>query len=172
MEKIRNGFIIVSLVFAFSSCGEIETLPEIPKIEFTSFTVFDTIDILGNSAKGGRLKFYFEDGDGNIGLPTPVPGQESDSLNLFFSLLRKEDGELAPAPDNDPLKPSAYRIPYMERTGQNTILQGTIAVTFLYNFFSEEDTIRYEFYLKDRAENLSNTVSTNDIVLSVNAVYE
>jgi hypothetical protein len=60
----------------------------------------------------------------------------------------------------------------MERTGQNTILQGTIAVTFLYNFFSEEDTIRYEFYLKDRAENLSNTVSTNDIVLSVNAVYE
>jgi hypothetical protein len=172
MEKIRSGFIIVSLVFAFSSCGEIETLPEIPKIEFTNFTVFDTTDILGNRAKGGRLKFYFEDGDGNIGLPTPVPDQESDSVNLFFSLLRKEDGEVVPAPDNDPLKPSAYRIPYMERTGQNTILQGTIAVTFLYNFFSEEDTIRYEFYLKDRAENVSNTVSTNDIVLSANGIYE
>ncbi len=75
-------------------------------------------------SKGGRLKFYFEDGDGNLGLPAPEPGQENDSTNLFFTLYRMTDGVMDPAPDDDPLKPSDYRIPYMERTGQNKILKG------------------------------------------------
>ena len=77
-------------------------------------------------------------------------------------------------PGNDIMKPSDYRIPYMERTGQNKILKGTIAVTFLYLFYSAEDTdtIRYDFYLKDRADNLSNTESTSEIFLSVNGIYE
>ncbi len=160
------------MVFAISSCGEIKTLPDEPRIEFTNFTVFDTVDILGNEAKGGRLKFYFEDGDGNVGLPAPVQGQEDDSTNLYFKLYRMTDGVMAPAPDNDPLKPSAYRIPYMVRNGQNTILQGTISVTFLYLFYFESDTIRYDFYLKDRDENISNTVSTTTISLFVNGVYK
>ena len=43
---------------------------------------------------------------------------------------------MVPAPDNDPFKPIAYRIPYMERLGQNKILKGTISVTFLYLFYS------------------------------------
>jgi hypothetical protein len=77
-------------------------------------------------------------------------------------------------PDNDILSPSDYRIPYMERTGQNKILKGTIAVTFLYLFYSVEDTdtVRYDFYLKDRADNLSNTESTSEIYLSVNDIYK
>jgi hypothetical protein len=45
-------------------------------------------------------------------------------------------------------------------------------VTFLYLFYFETDTIRYDFYLKDRDENLSNTVSTSSISLFVNGVYE
>ncbi len=79
---------------------------------------------------------------------------------------------MVPAPDNDPLKPSDYRIPYLERLGQNKILKGTISVTFLYLFYSPADTIRYDFYLKDRAENLSNTVSTSEIILSENGTYD
>jgi hypothetical protein len=76
------------------------------------------------------------------------------------------------APDNDPLKPSPYRIPYMERLGQNKILKGTISVTFLYLFYSTADTIRYDFYIKDRALNESNVVSTNEIELAVNNTYK
>ena len=75
------------------------------------------------------------------------------------------------APDNDPIKPSSYRIPYMERLGQDKILKGTISVTFLYLFYSPSDTIRYDFYIKDRAENVSNVASTSEIVLSVNKTY-
>ncbi len=171
MKTINSlAFLTISLI-AMVSCGKIQTLPDIPKIEYTNFAVFDTVDILGNAAKGGRLKFYFQDGDGDVGLPAPTPEGAGDSLNLFFTLYRMKDGIVAPAPDNDPLKPSNYRIPYMEILGQNKILKGTIAVTFFYLFYSEEDTIRYDFYIKDRAEHISNTVSTSNIPLFYNGVY-
>ena len=163
--------IIITAIFA-GSCRKIEQLPPEPRIEFMNFTVFDTIDILGNSCKGGILKFYFEDGDGNLGLRTPESG-ETDTTNLFLTLFRKVNGLMAQVPEDDPLKPSNYRIPYMERTGQNKILRGTISVTFLYLFYSPEDTdtIRYDFYIKDRDDNISNTESTTEIALSVNNLY-
>ena len=47
------------------------------------------------------------------------------------------------------------------------------AIDRLIDFYSEEatDTIRYDFYLKDRALNESNVASTSEIVISVNNVY-
>ena len=170
MRKISYlSLVFASLIF-LNACKKVEQLPAVPHIEFTSFTIFDTTDILGNNSKGGRLKFHFEDGDGDLGLNAPTGGQ-TDSTNLFFTLFRKEGGVMLQAPDNDPLKPSAYRIPYMERLGQNKILKGTISVTFLYLFYSPADTIRYDFYIKDRALNESNVVSTSEIVLSENNIY-
>lgn len=162
-------------VFAFAaiiaSCKKIEQLPPEPFVEFRSFQIFDTTDILGNDAKGGRLNFYFEDGDGDLGLQAPTK-EESDTTNLFLTLYRKTSGKMVPAPSNDPLKPSEYRIPYMERLGQNKILRGTISVTFIYLFYQPSDTIRYDFYIRDRAGNASNTASTVEIIVSENKTYE
>jgi len=165
-------FLILPSIIAVS-CRKIVQLPPEPKIEFLNFAVFDTTDILGNLCKGGRLSFHFEDGDGNLGLKTP-DGTDTDTTNLFFTLYRKVGGVMTEVPDNDMMKPSDYRIPYMERPGQNKILKGTIAVTFLYLFYSIEDTdtIRYDFFLKDRTPNMSNTESTSEIFLSVNGIYE
>ena len=167
---------ILTLSLFFSlfaiACGKIEQLPDEPYIEFRSFKVFDTTDILGNKYQGGKLRFYFEDGDGDIGLDPPESAEE-DSTNLFFDLYRKVKGTMVKVPANDPLNPSDYRIPFMERTGQNKILRGTIDVTFLYLFYSEEDTdtIRYDFFIKDRSGNISNTESTSDISLSDDNIY-
>ncbi len=153
-----------------ASCKKIQQQDPVPMVEFTSFTIFDTTDILGNDLKGGRLKFYFEDGDGDLGLNAPN-GEITDSTNLIFTLYRKTGGIMVSAPENDPLQPSSYRIPYMEREGINKMLKGTIAVTFLYLFYSDSDTIMYEFFIKDRATNESNIAQTNEIVLSKNGVY-
>jgi hypothetical protein len=169
MRNIKILTIIIVLI-ASVSCQKIETLPPRPRIEYRSFEIFDTTDILGNEAKGGRLKFYFEDGDGNLGLAEP-DGIRSDTSNLFLTLFRKKDGEMVPAPLNDPLQPSSYRIPYMFRLGQNKILRGTISVTMMYLFYTPADTIKYEFHIKDRAENISNIESTNEIIVSVNNIY-
>ena len=167
--------VVVVLVFfslvILHSCEPIQTIPARPFIDYTSFTVFDTTDLLGNTVKGGRLKFYFEDGDGDLGLPVPVEDVNFDSVNLFLRLYRMNNGVLAPATDNDPLKPSGFRIPFMERTGQNRILTGNISVDFMYLFTTEEDTIKYVFYVKDRADNLSNIDSTSTLPLFYNGIY-
>lgn len=172
MRILKKLTILFVIFLALLSCRKIVTLPAIPHIEFTSFTVFDTVDILGNYGKAGKLKFYFEDGDGDLGLREPLDDY-ADTTNMFLSLFRKTDGAMVQVLDkNDPLLPySSYRIPYMERLGQNQILKGTISVIFLYQDYSEDDTIKYEFYIIDRAWNESNTASTSEIVVSANNIY-
>ena len=170
MKEIKYLLFVILAVAVLGSCRKIEQLSAVPHIEFTSFSVFDTLDILGNNSKGGRLRFHFEDGDGDLGLNAPSLIQP-DSTNLFFTLYRKVGGVMVPAQDDDPLKPASYRIPYMERLGQNKILKGTISITFLYLFYLPTDTIRYDFYIEDRALNKSNVASTSEIVLSLNNTY-
>jgi hypothetical protein len=172
MNNIKYTIIFSLLLLATGSCKKIVQLPPEPHIEFTSFAIFDTVDILGNSGKAGRLKFFFEDGDGNIGLDEPSGDPLADSTNLFFTLYRKKNGVMVTAPANDPLRPSAYRIPFMERLGQNKILKGTISITFLYLIYNESDTIKYDFYLKDRTPNESNLESTSEIIISENKIYK
>jgi hypothetical protein len=173
MKRSRVLLHITILFIVFYSCRKIETLPPVPHIEYESFQIFDTTDILGNQAKGGRLKFYFEDGDGDVGLRPPDADNASDTNDLILSLFRKQDGIMTQVADtvNDPLRPSSYRIPYMEREGQNKILRGVISVTFLYLFYTPEDTISYEFYIIDRANNESNKVMTGEIIVAVNNTY-
>jgi len=170
MKKVSYLFLIFTFIFSLESCKKIRSLSPEPHVEFTNFSIFDTTDILGNRSKGGRLRFHFEDGDGDIGLTPPVAGQ-LDTTNLFLTLYRKIDGVMVPAEPGDPLNPSEYRIPYMERLGRDKILSGTISITFLYLFYSPADTISYDFYLKDRALNSSNVATTSEITLSVNKTY-
>jgi hypothetical protein len=160
---------IIILLFTIS-CGKIEKLPPEPSITFKSFEVFDSTDILGNKVKGGRLNYHFEDGDGDLGLAAPALNSTEDSTNLFFMLYRKINGVFLQVGDNDLLKPSPYRIPFMDRQGQNKILRGTIEVTFLYLFYTPTDTIRYRFFVKDRAQHSSDTVSTCEIALNRNGI--
>lgn len=164
-----KNLIIIFLVALFAfSCTKIESLSEIPFIEYRSFQIFDTIDPLGNQVKGGRLTLYFEDGDGDIGIP---PNEESDSNNLVVTLLRKIDGQIVTAPDNDPLRTLSYRIPYIENAGNFKILKGLITVSILYPYYTLSDTIKYEFYIIDRAAHESNTAQTNEIIVSENGTY-
>jgi hypothetical protein len=171
MRSLKYSALIIAAVLLVS-CHKIIQLPDTPLIKFTSFAVFDTTDILGNDCKGGRLKFYFEDGDGDLGLKVAESG-ETDTTNLFLTLYRKTNGIMTEVPDNDLMKPSGFRIPYMERTGQNKILKGTIAVTFFYEFYNipDSDIFKYRFFIKDRADNFSDTVFTCEIPLSLNNVY-
>jgi hypothetical protein len=172
MKILIVPVLILFSIPALNSCGKIETLPPEPRIEYKSFTVFDTTDLLGNQIKGGKLKFYFEDGDGDIGLDAPDKTVDTDTINLFVSLFRVNNGKISPAPVNDPFAPTGFRIPYMERPGQNKILKGDISVIFFYLIYSQEDTLKYDFYIKDRAGNSSNSASTTMIPVYFNGVYE
>jgi hypothetical protein len=174
MNKIKHLAIISVVILAACSCRKIEKLSPIPHIEFRSFSVFDSIDPLGNFVKGGRLKFYFEDGDGDLGLKSSET-ELSDTIDLFFDSFRKISGSMVHITDStDPVIAYKYTIPYMERQGVNKILKGIISVSFLYLYYEprDSDIIRYDFHIKDRAENMSDTVSTCEIPLSKNGLYE
>ena len=164
---------VFSLLAAIA-CGKLEILPAEPKIEYENFTVYDTNDILGNEVRGGLLKFYFEDGDGDVGLYSQAQAGEEDydSINLFLTMYRISNGKESPAVVGDPFYPTGFRIPYMERVGRNKILKGHISVEFMYLFYNQEDSIKYEFFIKDRAGNVSNSVSTPVISIFNKGTYE
>ena len=163
--RISFPILIFALLITLGSCGPIEKLPPEPAIEFRTFALSDTIDILGNPAKAGKLTFYFEDGDGDIGLSAPDSTSFTLGNNLFLQLYRKTGGVFELAPPSDPLYPSEYRIPYMYAPGQNKILKGTIDVVLIYFLYNDTDTLYYDFWIKDRSGNESNTATTCVVVL-------
>ena len=157
--------LIITVLLSGLSCKKIESLPEIPSISFKSFILIDTIDALGNEGKIGELTFDFEDGDGDIGLTQPDSlSVDSTNFNLFFTLFGKIDGEFIEVSENDLETPLNYRIPYIEKEGQNKALKGEIQIDFIYLLF-EHDTIKYSFFIVDRALHKSNVETTPEIAM-------
>jgi len=164
--KTRASIITASLlVILLTGCPEIQQLPDTPRIEFESFTLSEKTDDLGNEIILGELVYLFEDGDGDIGMPEAdsIAPDDSSEYNLFLTLFKKIDMEYIEVGEDELGAPLFYRIPYVEpREGQNKTLQGNIKIEFEY-LTLDYDTIRYDFYMYDRARNKSNTESTTDI---------
>jgi hypothetical protein len=151
---------VLTVLILAVACEGPERLPAEPRIEFRGLSQYDTIDLLGNPVKAGKITFYFEDGDGDLGSDAPkTPGTEP-SGNLFLKLYRKTNGVFELAGPTDPLYPSEYRIPYLDAAGQNKILRGTIDITIMYILYHTPDTLYYDFWIRDRAGNESNTATT------------
>ncbi len=160
--------IVTGVIMAFSlSCQKVESISEIPYIEFKSFELRDTIDILGNPGKIGELIFKFEDGDGDIGLEQPDSiSSDTTNYNLFFTLYEKIEGQFQKVDEEDLETPLNYRIPYIENIGQNKTLKGEVKVEFYYYLLMLYDTIKYEFYMVDRAMHESNVETTTEIAFT------
>lgn len=155
---------LILLILAIASCEEIQSYPDEPRINYESFSLFITTDALGNEFLLGRMSFEFIDGDGNLGMIAPDSTDINDSLkyNLFMSLYDFKDGDFIKIED---LESQNFRIPYIERTGQNKTLKGTITVDLEYKNF-RYDTIFYTFYITDRDFNRSNTDTTDVVIVA------
>ena len=172
MKKIKLPIIFFAVIAFITACLKVERVPEIPSIEFTSFEILDTTEVhLGNRVKAGKLRFRFED-DGDFGLDPQSP---ADAYNLKLTLYRKIGGVMQPVTDSDPLLPlHAYRVPYLEKIGQSKVLRGEIIISMLYQFYNPNpaDTIKYDFFIIDRAGNHSNIEETAEIVVAKNDIYK
>lgn len=147
------------------SCGKVESYPPEPFIRYEGFKLTDTVDLLGNKKLIGALRFSFIDGDGDLGIDEAQYPQ-GGVYNLFFTMFEKTEGVFVKVGEDKLPTPINYIIPYMERTGQNKTLKGVVQVDFEYFFFSF-DTIRYDFYVVDRANNQSNIETTPELVLKL-----
>jgi len=164
MKRIAPA--ILSLILVSVSCEKISPVyPDEPVVDYHGFSLFISVDQLGNKTLVGQLSFRFTDGDGNLGL-FPLPDSSGMNLadtlkyNFFLQLYDLKDNvfEKVPVEQGGILK---YRIPYMDKKP----LSGTLDLEITYPVITF-DTIYYTFYIYDRDFNRSNTDTTEVIVLS------
>lgn len=165
MKKILNFILFAVIgVMAFFSCEKAESYSEIPYIEFSSYRVYDTAYSSGFFQRNVAINFSFVDGDGDIGYSKELTG-DSVKDNLFFSRYEQRNGEFINV-DSLLVDSIRYSIPFaevMRREGQNKTLKGSIKVD-VSELVINYDTIKYDFYIVDRAGNKSNVTSTTPII--------
>lgn len=164
MKEFR--IMVLIIIFAFSSgCEPIVTYPNTPVIKFKNYSIYLTTDDLGNKIALVKLQVEFTDGDGDIGFHQPGSTEIPDSMkyNFFLTLYDFKKGKFEKV---DNLEGNQnFRVPYIEREGQNKTLKGDIFIDLEYKSIIY-DTIFYSFYLVDRKFHKSNVDSTDVIVLS------
>jgi hypothetical protein len=154
MKRFLNLILFVCIAFAlFLSCEKTESYSPIPEISFSKYRVYDTAYSSGFNQRNVAIYFKFVDGDGDI-------GDTVDTVNnLFFSRYEQRNGDFI---NVDSIR---YRIPFaeiMRREGQNKTIKGTIKID-ISELVINYDTIKYDFFIKDRAGNKSNIASTSPI---------
>jgi hypothetical protein len=155
-----------------AGCPAPRVLPDIPRVEFKSFTLDEKTNPLGGKVLTGELVFDFEDGDGDIGFEAGYFGggdtasqPDSTKYNLFLTMHEKVDGKYRMIDTSELESKPFYRIPPLDREGQNKTLRGEIKVDIEY-FTIDYDTLKYSFYLMDRAFHRSNTDTTTEIIFT------
>jgi hypothetical protein len=164
----RIFYIMVIMALVLSGCPVPKTLPDVPRVEFKSFILDYKINALNQEILTGTLTFDFEDGDGDIGFEAyedSINMPDTLKYNLFLTLHERVNGKYRVVDTSELGSPPFYRIPPLDREGQNKTLKGEISVDIEY-FTIDYDTLRYSFYLMDRAFHRSNVDTTNEIIFT------
>lgn len=163
---MKRLLVILSLILIGAACQPEDKYPIIPRIQLLSLEKL--ANEYGYDYKA-NLTFYFEDGDGDIGLDNTVddlkPPFDTASVyhyNFFIHYFEKQNGEFVkvdlPAEQN-------ARIPRLSNNTPESI-DGNITVEiFINNIVSPYDTVKFEFYIVDRALHHSNVVTTPEIII-------
>jgi hypothetical protein len=167
---------LILLFFVLQSCLTKPQYPVIPSIEPLSAENFKTGNVRIDSVS---LTVKFKDGDGDLGLKATdtfppyqqlLPGGavNPDYYNFLVNIERKTGGKFVPLPLDFPL---SGRFPYLNPEEKNSALEGTLTYYFNVPFggsispVKQFDTLRFLIAIKDRSLHLSNTVTTNELVI-------
>lgn len=161
LMKIITGSIAVILLIsmAITSCESLENASNVPSIKFKEYTSFITSDTLGNLINAGELVFSFIDGDADLG-----EYSAADRNNIVLLPFEKIDGEYFSV--DSALYGQSFTFTKdekLDREGQYKTIQGEIKVELSFYIKPPFDTMRYDFYILDRADHKSNVESTTDI---------
>jgi hypothetical protein len=150
---------VICAALVLSTCEPIQKVSDVPEIKFKSFALYDK-DTLTFQIKVGEMIFSFIDGNADFG----VQQNSEDTLNLFLTPFHKVNMAYVPLNvDTFGRKYTVLNDPALVRIGQNKTVKGEIKLQVYYFVIPPFDTIRYDFYIVDRAGNKSNVASTSDI---------
>lgn len=170
MKRITDILIFLALGIIFFSCNELDKYSEIPEIEFSGYTVdyeYANGEIL---KKNVTIQFSILDGDGDVGLlpeDTVAPYKDSLASNFFATIFVRKNHKWVSGDQLNYL-PIRYRMPYMGE-GTTSLLKADVFIDFSYAAkLFPYDSIKYNFYILDRALHKSNIDSTTIIVFQEN----
>lgn len=161
MRKNQNIGIGMAALFIGVMAVNCITRPDFPIEPVIEFVSMNDNQMVQNSFNTDSIQvtFSFTDGDGDLG--------DQDSLNIFIRDNR------------DQFITSKYRLPELPPEGAQRGVRGEITLTIYTTccIFPDgtppceaslqypTDTLRYDIYIRDRAGNISNTISTNPIII-------
>jgi hypothetical protein len=182
---------ILFVLAIFYSCVEVEPVSPIPEIKFVSFNI-DSNTVDDNNVFPRILEFDFIDGDADLGVYDEIHANDSDytveeRFGIFIHFFEKVDTnyierffteervEEINDKENGGTKDTLFidtiylhqQLPYdekLDRVGQNKMVKGTIRVELFFPPTLPYDTMKLEFYIRDRGLNKSNIEETNDFV--------
>ena len=160
-QFIYISFFIISSI-SITSCVKEKQFPPQPVIEFEEFVSY------GNDSADCFIKF--KDGDGDIGI---LPGDAISEDDLKMKYLYKGPGDVFLPIDSSFGTPQfdtlyySYRVPNLTPDGQYKALDGQIKIKLRTSpLFGPHTVVKFEITLRDRAGNVSNMVTTNEITVN------
>lgn len=146
MKKLFLLYLFVCSVFFSCKKDEKVEISTTPAIEFVSISPGTAVEYQDKIT----IVISYKDGDGDLGENTP------DVKNLFLTDSRNN-------------VTYQFRVSQLAPSGQAVAIQGSLVVelknTAIVNG-STSEVVTYSLYVKDRAGNVSNTVSTSAITIT------
>lgn len=135
-------------------CKPEPVFPTEPKLSFTRYIQNDVSDSL-------QVVFSFTDGDGDVGV-----SQAATDSNMVLQLYVPDgSGGFIPQPDlSNPGRFIYYNYRIPQLTASQKGLEGDLYLT-VNKAFITHDTIRFNAYLIDQAQNRSEIVETPSVIL-------
>lgn len=151
---MKHILVILGICIGMVSCFEAPKYSDVPKIAFKGF------EMTGNTVESGEkliLNFSFEDGNGDLGLMN-----STDTTRNFFITLNSQYFSIS----------DTFSIPNIPTSGSVNDISGTVRFNMIsyYNVIcnpfavSPYDTCTFNIFVKDRAGNASNTITTDKVV--------
>lgn len=165
----KNLLFILFLGVSLSSCFEVPDYPDKPEIEFVKIASEPRLDqFLGGYKDSVVISIGFKDGNGDLGYhqwEIDSLRKSAEGYNFIVKQLRLSEGKYEEYQTAESLSGYFQRIS-PEKPGP---IEGVIhysGVQILHGFYPfPKDTIKFEVYIKDRAGNSSNVVTTDSVVV-------
>ena len=161
VSKLTKILFVCTLLWA-SACINRKEYPDEPQITFEKFE---------QTPDTAYLSFAFTDGDGDLGLnasdtTSPFHSKGSNFYNIYISYFEYKNGI---AIEKKLASPFNYRFPRIESQSRSKALVGSIRIKIprpYYNpILNVGDSVRYDFFIKDRDLHSSNTASSGAVVV-------
>ena len=160
-------FILLVLIISLG-CNKPIEYPNEPIIKFLSLVKLKSLDPNSLVKDSAVVLIEFTDGDGDLGLPVNEKEKPKINSNFFYRVFKKKDNvwnEISLPPNSTFAYPFEAWIPTLNKTGKKRPLKGKISadVSPAFAFFSKNDTIRLEIFVKDNTRNISNSITTTEL---------